>query len=51
MSKESEPGFHNVKVSPFRKTIVFRCVRRSSAVRYTMKQKKVSECNVFSIII
>jgi hypothetical protein len=51
MSKESKASFHNVKVSPFRETIVFKCARRRSEVRYTMKRKKTSERNIISTII
>jgi hypothetical protein len=49
--EKDEVGFTNIEMTPFRKAIVFGCVRWNSKMRYTMKNKKISKGNIFTIII
>jgi hypothetical protein len=51
MREKSKTCFNNVEVSPFRKTILFRCVRWSGEVRDIIKCKKVSKRNILTVII
>jgi hypothetical protein len=51
MREKSETFLNDMEVSPFRKTIVFRCVRWNGAMGDVMKSKKVSKCHIFSTII
>jgi hypothetical protein len=51
MREKSETCLNDMEVSPFRKTIVFRCVRWSGAMWDAMKSKKVNKCHIFSTII
>ena len=51
MREKDETSFKNVKMMLFRKVIVFGCVKWNSKMRYTMKSKKISKCNIFTTII
>jgi hypothetical protein len=51
MREKDETGFNNMEMTPFRKAIVFGCVRWNSKMRYTMKNKKINKGNIFTTII